>query len=106
MPLQMELGGKDVCIVCPDADLDLAATSIVKGGLSYQGQRCDAPPLVSVYLVQMRYMHAVILRCPAPGLSVPWDRKLIVIAVGCWRCLCWISRHCYDDYSATVLYAT
>ena len=71
VPLQMELGGKDVCIVCPDADLDLAATSIVKGGLSYQGQRCDAPPLVSVYLVQMRYMHAVILRCPAPGLSVP-----------------------------------
>jgi acyl-CoA reductase-like NAD-dependent aldehyde dehydrogenase len=40
VPLQMELGGKDVCIVCPDADLDLAATSIVKGGLSYQGQRC------------------------------------------------------------------
>lgn len=39
VPLQMELGGKDVCIVCPDADLDLAATSIVKGGLSYQGQR-------------------------------------------------------------------
>jgi hypothetical protein len=31
VPLQMELGGKDVCIVCGDADLDLAAKSIVKG---------------------------------------------------------------------------
>jgi acyl-CoA reductase-like NAD-dependent aldehyde dehydrogenase len=31
VPLQMELGGKDVCIVCADADLDLAAKSIVKG---------------------------------------------------------------------------
>lgn len=46
VPLQMELGGKDVCIVCPDADLDLAATSIVKGGLSYQGQRCGSQPSV------------------------------------------------------------
>lgn len=36
VPLQMELGGKDVCIVCADADLDLAAKSIISGGLSYQ----------------------------------------------------------------------
>jgi glyceraldehyde-3-phosphate dehydrogenase (NADP+) len=42
VPLQMELGGKDVCLVCADADLDLAAKSIIKGGLSYQGQRCTA----------------------------------------------------------------
>lgn len=32
VPLQMELGGKDACVVCPDADLELAASSIVKGG--------------------------------------------------------------------------
>ena len=31
VPLQMELGGKDVCVVCGDADLELAAKSIVKG---------------------------------------------------------------------------
>ena len=30
VPLQMELGGKDVCIVCEDANLDLAAKHIVK----------------------------------------------------------------------------
>ena len=29
-PYQMELGGKDACIVCADADLDLAAKNIVK----------------------------------------------------------------------------
>lgn len=46
VPLQMELGGKDVCIVCADADLDLAAKSIVKGGFSYSGQRCTAVKLV------------------------------------------------------------
>ncbi len=36
VPLQMELGGKDVCIVCADADLQLAAKNIVKGGFSYR----------------------------------------------------------------------
>lgn len=40
VPLQMELGGKDVCIVCADADLDLAAKSIISGGLSYQVWFC------------------------------------------------------------------
>lgn len=44
----MELGGKDVCIVCADADLDLAAKSIVKGAFSYSGQRCTAVKLVAV----------------------------------------------------------
>jgi acyl-CoA reductase-like NAD-dependent aldehyde dehydrogenase len=44
--LQMELGGKDVCIVCEDADLDLAAKNIVKGGFSYSGQRCTAVKIV------------------------------------------------------------
>lgn len=36
IPLQMELGGKDACIVLEDADLDLAAANIIKGGLSYR----------------------------------------------------------------------
>lgn len=36
VPLQMELGGKDACIVLEDADLDLAAGNIVKGGYSYR----------------------------------------------------------------------
>ena len=48
VPLQMELGGKDVCIVCEDADLDLAAKNIVKGGFSYSGQRCTAVKCVLV----------------------------------------------------------
>lgn len=46
VPLQMELGGKDACLVLPDADLELASTSIVKGGFSYSGQRCTAVKIV------------------------------------------------------------
>ena len=44
----MELGGKDVCIICEDADLDLAAKNIIKGGFSYSGQRCTAVKLILV----------------------------------------------------------
>lgn len=46
IPVQMELGGKDVCIVCADADLDAAAKHIVKGGFSFSGQRCTAVKIV------------------------------------------------------------
>ncbi|KAK9059431.1 hypothetical protein SSX86_022051 [Deinandra increscens subsp. villosa] len=48
IPLQMELGGKDACIILEDADLDLASSSIVKGGFSYSGQRCTAVKVVLV----------------------------------------------------------
>ncbi|KAF2313013.1 hypothetical protein GH714_008755 [Hevea brasiliensis] len=48
IPLQMELGGKDACIILEDADLDLAAANIVKGGFSYSGQRCTAVKVVLV----------------------------------------------------------
>ncbi|KAG1665963.1 hypothetical protein FOA52_003187 [Chlamydomonas sp. UWO 241] len=48
VPMQMELGGKDVCIVCEDAKLDAAAKHIVKGAFSYSGQRCTAVKLVMV----------------------------------------------------------
>ena len=46
--LHMELGGKGSAIVLSDADLDLAAAEIVKGSLSYSGQRCDAVSRVLV----------------------------------------------------------
>jgi acyl-CoA reductase-like NAD-dependent aldehyde dehydrogenase len=40
--LHLELGGKAAAIVLSDADLDLAAKEVAKGGLKYSGQRCDA----------------------------------------------------------------
>ena len=46
LPLQMELGGKDVAIICPDADLNLAAKHVIAGGFGFNGQRCTAVKLV------------------------------------------------------------
>ncbi|KAE8731670.1 NADP-dependent glyceraldehyde-3-phosphate dehydrogenase [Hibiscus syriacus] len=57
IPLQMELGGKDACLILEDADLDLTASNIVKGGFSYSGQRCTA---VKVVLVMESVANALI----------------------------------------------
>lgn len=40
--LALELGGKGAALVLEDANLDLAARETVRGGLRFQGQRCDA----------------------------------------------------------------
>ena len=41
-PLLFECGGNNGTVVFPDADMNLAAREIVKGGFSYAGQRCTA----------------------------------------------------------------
>lgn len=41
-PLLFECGGNNATIVLPDADMNLTAREIVKGGFSYSGQRCTA----------------------------------------------------------------
>lgn len=46
--LQLELGGKNPAIVLADADLDDAATQIVRGAMLSTGQRCTATSRVYV----------------------------------------------------------
>ena len=43
-----ELGGKNVAVVCADADLDAAADAIVNGAFRFAGQRCTATSRVVV----------------------------------------------------------
>lgn len=43
-----ELGGKNVAVVCADADLDAAADAIVNGAFRFAGQRCTATSRVIV----------------------------------------------------------
>ncbi|XP_054817149.1 NADP-dependent glyceraldehyde-3-phosphate dehydrogenase-like [Prosopis cineraria] len=62
IPLQMELGGKDAFIVLEDADLDLVASNIIKGGFSYSGQRCTA---VKVVLVMESVVDALVEKVKA-----------------------------------------
>jgi glyceraldehyde-3-phosphate dehydrogenase (NADP+) len=43
------LGAKNAAVVLPDADLDQASRSIVKGSLGFNGQRCTAEKIVFVH---------------------------------------------------------
>jgi aldehyde dehydrogenase (NAD+) len=45
---QTEMGGKNVAIVLPDADLDLAASLIAAGAMRFAGQKCTATSRVVV----------------------------------------------------------
>ena len=46
--LALELGGKGAALVLADANLDLAVKEVARGGLRFQGQRCDAVSRVLV----------------------------------------------------------
>ena len=45
---QTEMGGKNVAIVLPDADLDLASSLIIAGAMRFAGQKCTATSRVVV----------------------------------------------------------
>jgi len=45
---QTEMGGKNVAIVLPDADLDMAATLVAAGAMRFAGQKCTATSRVVV----------------------------------------------------------
>ena len=47
-PVTLELGGKSPCIVCADANIDVAVKRIVYGKMLNAGQTCVAPDYVLV----------------------------------------------------------
>merc|ERR1719159_334758 len=44
-----QLEGKNIAVVLPDADLEVAAAQIVLGSLTYNGQRCTACKLIMAH---------------------------------------------------------
>ncbi len=48
-PVTLELGGKSPCIVCDDANIDIAAKRIIWGKLINSGQTCIAPDYLLVH---------------------------------------------------------
>ena len=55
---QMEMGGKNPTIVLADADLDLAATLVVRAGFGLTGQACTATSRVIVERSVARGLHS------------------------------------------------
>ncbi|MDP3236680.1 MAG: aldehyde dehydrogenase family protein [Myxococcales bacterium] len=68
------LGAKNPCVVLPDADLDAAATAIVKGGLGFNGQRCTAEKLVYAHRsVFDALVTKISTRVDALEAGMPWQ---------------------------------
>ena len=50
----LQLEGKNLGIVLPDADIETAVQQIVLGSTTYNGQRCTAIKLVMVMMMMMQ----------------------------------------------------
>lgn len=65
---QTEMGGKNVAIVLPDADLDLAASLIASGAMRFAGQKCTATSRV---VVDARVEEALLARLKPAVEALP-----------------------------------
>lgn len=69
-----QLEGKNIGIVLPDADLDIAAAQCTLGGLSYNGQRCTAIKLMMVHeSVADAFVEKLTAKVNALKAGLPWD---------------------------------
>mmetsp|Transcript_48970 Transcript_48970/g.126277 ORF Transcript_48970/g.126277 Transcript_48970/m.126277 type:complete len:544 (+) Transcript_48970:82-1713(+) len=72
-----QLEGKNIAIVLPDADLDVAAEQIVMGSLNYNGQRCTACKLVMAHTsVNDALMAKVVKRIADLKKGLPWESNV------------------------------
>src|SRR3989338_6569317 len=68
------LEAKNPAIILKDADLDLAVSEVVLGGLSFNGQRCTAIKLVFVdRSVAELFAEKLAVKVDQLKLSSPWD---------------------------------
>lgn len=73
------LGAKNVAVVLPDADLDRAATAIVKGALGFNGQRCTAEKLVFAQRqVHRPLLDRVVERVSQLKVGAPWETDVSI----------------------------
>jgi len=95
-PLLFECGGNNPAVVFPDADMNLTAREIVKGGFSYAGQRCTAikyvlgtkgtlDTLLPAVLAQMKELiHVGDPRSPETKLVGPIVSPLVADKIQGW----------------------
>mmetsp|Transcript_45776 Transcript_45776/g.114744 ORF Transcript_45776/g.114744 Transcript_45776/m.114744 type:complete len:564 (-) Transcript_45776:281-1972(-) len=83
IPMQMELGGKDPALVLPDADVELAASHLVKGAFSYGGQRCTAVKIGVIVTQEMydKVLPLVLAKTDKLKVGHPDDADVDITAV-------------------------
>lgn len=75
----LQLEGKNLGIVLPDADLDVAAEQVTVGATSYNGQRCTAIKLVMVHKSLIdSFLPKLIARVDQLRWGLPWEEKVAI----------------------------
>jgi 1-pyrroline-5-carboxylate dehydrogenase len=70
----LEMGGKDAIVVDETADLDAAASGVVRSAFGFQGQKCSAcSRLIVVSSVKDRLLEMVIEKTKPLPSGLPWD---------------------------------
>jgi len=69
-----QLEGKNLGIVLPDADLDVAAEQCTLGATSYNGQRCTAIKLIMVHdSIADAFVAKLVAKINALKVGLPWE---------------------------------
>lgn len=79
LKLFLQLEGKNLGIVLPDADLDVAAEQITIGSTTYNGQRCTAIKLVFVHeSIADSFVSKFVDRVGALKVGLPWEKGVLI----------------------------
>mmetsp|Transcript_66328 Transcript_66328/g.110214 ORF Transcript_66328/g.110214 Transcript_66328/m.110214 type:complete len:564 (+) Transcript_66328:36-1727(+) len=74
-----QLEGKNLGIVLPDADLDVAAAQCTLGATAYNGQRCTAIKLIMVHdSIADEFVKKLIARISALKVGLPWEHGVAI----------------------------
>jgi len=74
----LEMGGKDGIVVDETADLDAAATGVVRSAFGFQGQKCSAcSRLIVVSAVKPRLLELVLEKLKLLPVGLPWENPCI-----------------------------
>jgi glyceraldehyde-3-phosphate dehydrogenase (NADP+) len=74
LTLFLQLEGKNLGIVLPDADLDTTVEQVVLGSTSYNGQRCTAIKLVMVHAsIAEEFVHKFVYSISKLRWGLPWE---------------------------------
>jgi glyceraldehyde-3-phosphate dehydrogenase (NADP+) len=75
----LQLEGKNVGVVLPDANIDTAVEQITLGSLSYNGQRCTAIKLVIVHESRLEeFLNKFTIRVDSLVSGLPWIPKVSI----------------------------
>jgi glyceraldehyde-3-phosphate dehydrogenase (NADP+) len=75
----LQLEGKNLGIVLPDADIDVAVKEVTIGSTNYNGQRCTAIKLVMLHKsVVEQFLEKFKKSVAALGYGLPWQPSVVV----------------------------